>query len=132
MIKILLFDFFNVLLTTHNLIPKLNQELIEFLQPLDKKYQMHILSASPPQFVGRFKKGLQPPFNQFLSTKELKLGKDDPEIYRLIAKNLGVTTDQILFTDDQIHRVEAAQIAGCQTIHFTDTAKFITDFEKLI
>ncbi len=66
-----------------------------------------------------------------LSSCYLGLHKPDPACYRRAIEILGVAPEQILFIDDRIANVEAAQQAGIEALHFTGEKKLRQDLEDL-
>jgi putative hydrolase of the HAD superfamily len=64
--------------------------------------------------------------------KDFGWAKDLPASYTAAAKELGTIPAEILFTDDKITNVEAAEAAGITSIHFENNQQFIAKLEKLL
>jgi putative hydrolase of the HAD superfamily len=58
--------------------------------------------------------------------------KPDPEVYALMAEQLGVEPQRIAFLDDWEDAVEGARAAGWQAIHHRDREQSIRDIESLL
>lgn len=68
---------------------------------------------------------LDPIFDNIFSANELGLNKKDPQGYKIIAEKLGVKPNEILFIDDSIENVKAAQNAGLQAVQFVSNKQLI-------
>jgi len=153
MIKTLLFDFNNVLLFQSKAtieaasseikkieIPEayspvfyLNQELLKYIEHKKQSYKTVILSASEftleqPVILT----AIHPYFDRILMAKDFGWAKDLPATYTAAAKELGTTPAEILFTDDKITNVEAAEAVGVTGIHFENNAHFISKLENIL
>jgi glucose-1-phosphatase len=56
--------------------------------------------------------------DHILISAELGVAKPDPRIYHLLAGTIDCPYDRILFVDDFIENIEAANRLGIQTIHY--------------
>lgn len=65
-------------------------------------------------------------FNHIYSAEDLGISKTDPSAYRLVAEKLGKNPEEIVFIDDQLKNVEAAQKAGMSAIQY----KNVDDLKK--
>ena len=63
---------------------------------------------------------LEPIFENIFSANTLGLSKKEPSAYLFIAEKLRVRPESIVYIDDQIKNVEAAQEAGLSALHYTD------------
>jgi putative hydrolase of the HAD superfamily len=61
-------------------------------------------------------------FERVFFSCDLRLTKPDPRIFRTVIARLDAAPHDILFVDDRIENIEAAQRAGMRTIHFTGPA----------
>jgi len=110
---------------------ELNDELIKFVKK-QNNLNSYIFSASSKNMLKEMKFHLIPPFIEIFSSKELGLYKHQSESYRQIVKILNTAPEKILFIDDNDSNIEAAQIAGMQTIHYQNNQDFIKRFQLLI
>ena len=63
-------------------------------------------------------------FDHCTWSHRLKLAKPEPEIYQHAIAGLGTPAGRILFIDDRVENVEAAQSAGLQAIRYTTHVVF--------
>jgi glucose-1-phosphatase len=56
--------------------------------------------------------------DHILISAELGVAKPDPRIYHILASTINCQFDKILFVDDFIENIEAAEELGIQTIHY--------------
>lgn len=128
-ITTLLFDFVNVLLLIKPNGYELNQPLIDFIKN-HPKFRSHIFTSTTTERLAEIRGSLIPPFISIMSSKELHLPKDDPNSYRRVAELLKVSPEKIIFVDDKLWNVQAAQAAGLHAIHFVSTTDFIGQLER--
>jgi len=60
----------------------------------------------------------------------LQLAKPEEAIYRAAAEGMGTAPEQILFIDDKIENIEAAQNTGMQAIQYRDHDSFVREMEQ--
>lgn len=155
MITHLIFDFFNVLIFPKENVVKsmvgstlsklmrekdgvdehfvLNSQLLEFLEQLPDKYKLAAFTNSRSLVqLPKVQQRLKPIFDHIFLAGNLELSKSDHNSYLELAKMLDAQSSQILFVDDQLHNIEAAQQAGLNTIHFQDTSQFLRDLSKFL
>lgn len=135
MITTLLFDFANVLMFSGGVGEEryvFNTKLVEFIKEQQINYPAHVFSNLPLTILDQAKPVLIPPFVSFLSARDLGLSKTNSESYTTVAKMLGAKPEEILFCDDQLHNIEAAQQAGLQTIHFESTQQYMRKAKPLL
>ncbi len=125
MIKILLIDFTNVIYLPYDHSQPLNQSLIELIEQIGERVDSYVFSASDPQVLAKYLSQLVPPFTDFLSSKKLGLKKYQKQTYQILAERLSIKPSELLFVDDRLENVKAAQTAGCQTILFEATEDFL-------
>ncbi|WP_027236142.1 HAD-IA family hydrolase [Leisingera caerulea] len=63
-------------------------------------------------------------FDRTFVSAHLKSVKPEPEIYAILERETGVAPDRLLFTDDRLENIEAADARGWQTHLFTSPAPF--------
>lgn len=63
--------------------------------------------------------GLYEPFDPCLLSCEIGLEKPDPKIYDVLLKKMNLPAKEIVFIDDRIENIEAAQKLGFDAILFT-------------
>jgi putative hydrolase of the HAD superfamily len=73
-------------------------------------------------------------FERLFVSAELGLVKPDPEIYRLVARELGIPMDQMVFIDNKKLNTDAARALGATVHHFVgvdELRDFLTALEDL-
>ena len=69
-------------------------------------------------------------FDHTIWSHALKLRKPQPEIYQAAIAGLGVPAASILFIDDKLENIEAAQASGMQTVQYSDHESFVHEMER--
>ena len=59
-------------------------------------------------------------FKHIYSASELGMEKTEPEVYKIIANDMGFAVEEILFVDDNLKNLEAAKAAGMETLRYKD------------
>ncbi|KXK12058.1 MAG: Phosphoglycolate phosphatase [Microgenomates bacterium OLB23] len=95
-----------------------DNELLSYYKKLGKKYSMNIFTTSQIQNDPKSKEVLENMFSQILSAENLGVNKAEPAAYVMVAEKLGKDTEEIVFIDDQIKNIEAAEKAGMTGIHY--------------
>jgi len=72
--------------------------------------------------------GLQGRFAKIFSSAELGVCKPDAKIYQHVLKELACEPAEILFIDDSLAHVQAADALGIRTHHYTSRAAFAASF----
>lgn len=111
---------------------ELNEELLKFLEKIKDKYPLYIFTTGSVQNVPEVRKRIDPVFRKIYSSEELDLNKKDPQSYLFVAKDLGKSPDEILFTDDQLENVKAADTAGLTTVQFESNEQFVSELSKIM
>ena len=101
----------------------LKEGVLDFLKRIKEQgISMSILTASPHRFLTPCLKrnGVYELFERIWSCEDFNTTKDDPEIYKQVAKELGCNTEDIIFFDDNIIALQTAKKAGCKTVGVFD------------
>ena len=91
------------------------EQVVPTLQQLKEKgIRLNILTAGPhvtlDPCVQRL--GIADLFENIWSCDDFQTGKTDPNIYKMAAQRLGLSTDEVLFLDDNYNADKAAKAAG--------------------
>jgi glucose-1-phosphatase len=70
--------------------------------------------------------------DHILISAELGVAKPDQRIYHILARTINCQFDKILFVDDFIENIEAANQLGIQTIHYQAGMDLISLIEKKV
>lgn len=98
------------------------KEMLEKLRKEGKR--VYALTASPHKTVDPClaHNGISHLFEAVMSTDDLMMKKSDPEIYREVARRIGVATDEIEFYDDNNTALRTAKSVGFRVIGVYDPA----------
>ncbi len=109
--------------------------VIDYLKLMKEKgHRLCVLTASPHITLDPCLKrlGIFDIFENVWSCEDFNTTKADPEIYRMVAKKLGVEIGDIAFFDDNINAIKTAESAGTYTVGiFDETGKgFIKEMKE--
>ena len=92
---------------------------------------MIVLTSSVPEHcrTALNKLGLMPYFTRIFFANDLKIEKTNPEIYRIVANEMGVKANDCTFFDDSVEACRAAKKAGLTVIGVHDPVFFQTEAE---
>ncbi len=120
--------------------------LPEFLQRLKQTdIPLAIGTAAPPENVDFVLDNLniRPLFQSVINSKDVTLGKPNPEVFLKSAENIGIPIEDCLVFEDSVVGAETALNAGCPVVvvttthqrqefaHFPHIIKFIQDYHNL-
>ena len=71
-------------------------------------------------------------FEKIFISSELGLAKPDPEIFKQVSKNINIPLEDILFIDDFVENIQAADLLGMQTIHFQDANEVTHRLDSMV
>ena len=108
----------------------------EMLEKLQREgIKIYALTASPHRTVDPClaNNGINQFFEAVMSTDDLMMKKSDPEIYREVARRIGVRPDEIEFYDDNNIALRTAKSVGFRVIGVYDstTVKYREEIEAL-
>lgn len=69
-------------------------------------------------------------FNPVLLSYEIGVQKPNPEVFKVLLEKLQVSASHVLFIDDRIENVEAAEKLGIDSIQFVNPEQLKKEFEK--
>ena len=99
------------------------EDVIETLIRLRAEgHSLHILTASPHVTMDPClaRLGILPLVDNAWSSDDFGMMKAKPEIYRAVAKRLGVSVEDCIFFDDNLGAITAARAAGMHTVGVYD------------
>lgn len=95
-----------------------NTELLDFYKSLKNRYSLNILTTDVIQNHHDIRRHLDGLFKNVFSASELGLEKTEPGSYLFIAKRLNVKPETVVYIDDQITNVNAAEAASMAAVHY--------------
>ncbi len=116
------FNFFNYF--------ELNDRAIDLLKPLKDKYKLAIFTSDSIQNDPAIYNKLSSVFIKIYSAKEIGFSKSDPKAYELIANDLNLSPDEIVFIDDSKVNIDTASIAKLDTITYIGFNELVESFKE--
>lgn len=112
----------------------INQVLLDYSQKLRPDYKLGLLSNIGMGGMEAFFSGDQQRelFDAVVLSGDVGVIKPNPEIYKIMAERLGVSTDECVMIDDRISNIEGADVAGMKTILYTSNRQCVNDLEQLL
>jgi HAD superfamily hydrolase (TIGR01509 family) len=104
----------------------------ELLERVRERYRVAFLSNSnevhadliPRQFSALFRKD-----DRFIFSHRFRVAKPDPEMFRRALEIIGALPQHVVFIDDLIENVLAAQTLGMHAFQFRDAERLTRDLE---
>ncbi|HVN26478.1 MAG TPA: HAD family phosphatase [Candidatus Paceibacterota bacterium] len=107
----------------------LREDTLDLAKRLRAHFRTAILTDTPNflfwDIVGKY--GLRQHFEPIVVSSEVKMTKEDPRMFELMLRNLGIGPGDAVFTDDKPENVELARSVGIRSFVFTDAAQFEKD-----
>lgn len=109
----------------------LNENVINLLPELKKKYKLYVLSNTDPihQKYGWQKFGFLKQFDGLILSHDAGAVKPEEEIYRRVERVSGFSGSELFYIDDIEEYVLAARSFGWNAVQFTDYNSLINDFK---
>src|SRR5574344_247897 len=106
---------------------------VQYLNDLSKKYGLYILSNNNPVSMQRCHEvftlsGLDSKhvFKKEFISYQMKLLKPGQTIYREVVRQIGFPADQLLFIDDSLSNVQAAESVGIPSLHYKQSTDLVS------
>lgn len=115
------FDYFGV-----------RERVLSLLEEIKDKFRIYMITEGVIQNNLLLRKELEHVFNykNIISTGALGLSKQSPEAYKRAVVRLRTDPEKILFVDDSIDNIKAAEGVGLQTIQFVSEDQTIKDLKE--
>jgi putative hydrolase of the HAD superfamily len=109
-----------------------NSDIVNFIETLRKKYKVACLTNVETEIAGICREtGLYDYFDRTFLSTELKMQKPDLEIYSKVLEELRCEANEIIFVDDKIENVIAANEIGIYGLHFSNLSQLESDIVKV-
>lgn len=136
MIRALIFDYYGVIRPHGFRLPgkRNDAELLKYIAQLRRTYKIGLLSniESASRFAELFEShNIEDYFDAVLASGDTEYIKPDPNIYRMMAKKLGVAPQDCLMIDDNEDYSDGVRQAGMQPLHYTGLRRLKEDLSKL-
>jgi len=115
---------------------QIDRKLLEHLESLKKTHITALLSnawMNTRQYLAdQFQIIEGTTVDYILISSELGTAKPDKKVYHILAETLQCNFDQILFVDDFIENIQAAQELGIKTIHYQPGMDLIRQIKSML
>ncbi|MGD1007727.1 MAG: HAD-IA family hydrolase [Ignavibacteriaceae bacterium] len=109
-----------------------NADIVNFIKTLRKKYKVACLTNVETEIADICREtGLYDYFDRTFLSTELKMQKPDLEIYSKVLEELRCEANEIIFVDDKIENVIAANSLGIYGLHYSSLNQLMSDIEKI-
>ena len=111
----------------------LDQELFAYAKTLKETYPLGLLSNawSGARDVLTRNFGFLDIFDVSVFSAEVQMAKPDHRFYDWILERLQVAPQEVIFVDDFIENIQAADALGMKTVHFKGTIQAIKDIQTI-
>lgn len=109
----------------------LDEGVLNYLKRIKDKYGLYVFTSGSIQNAPEIKPKLIEVFKKVYSVEEISLSKNNPKSYEFIAKDLGITPDEMWFIDDSEKNIKAAKSAGVNVRLFRDFDKLRQELNEL-
>ncbi len=144
--KMSVLDFYSAILTrggdSHALLRKhidiylrlyrLDQDMVKLLCQIKTRYATACLTNTEPEIaeVNR-QKGLYALFDHAFLSTEMGRRKPDKEMFLAVIRRLAVPPGEIVFVDDKLENVAAADSAGMKTVVFANPVALADELHRM-
>ncbi len=105
----------------------LNHDLIDLIKQLKLNYKIILFSNHEAALLKKLLENhkITHLFNELIISSEHKLKKPDPKFYKLLVEKIKINKEEILFIDDSLKNVKAANDFGIKAFQFTNAKNLI-------
>jgi HAD superfamily hydrolase (TIGR01509 family) len=109
-----------------------NDELLSFIKQLKGKVQVCLFTDGSLHDVPDIRGCIESAFDVMITAEEMGAKKNSPQTYLRLVEVLDVQPNEVLFVDDKIDNVEAAQKVGVAAVQFKDNKQVVAALHKLL
>jgi epoxide hydrolase-like predicted phosphatase len=127
-------DEFNTLIKVFFAEDKLDDELIDYIRELHRKYKTALLSNATANLRQQIadKWHFEDTFDELVISGEVGAVKPEPRIFEIALERLGVEAQQAVFVDDMLRNIEGAKQVGLWSIQFKTSQQIRHDIDALL
>lgn len=123
----------------YSLLVGMDKSKVSLIEELAKKYELYILSNNNPISMTRChavfdEAGLD--YRRLIKTEfiscEMKMLKPSLEIFNEVVRRIGVQPQEIMFIDDSLPNVKAAESAGLRGVHYIQGTDLKESIERAL
>jgi HAD superfamily hydrolase (TIGR01509 family) len=110
---------------------RVNEELVTYLDSIKNNIEIYMFTSESIQDAPELKPIISPLFKKIYSALEIGFKKKELNAYLFIAADTKTPVDQILFIDDSLENLEAANNAGIKTLQYIDNKSLLLGLNQL-
>lgn len=110
----------------------LNTELLDYYQKLSSNIDVYIFTSEYIQEHPPVMKKLKPKFKDIFSAIRLGVSKADPQAYIKLSGLINKSPGEILFIDDTLPNIQAANDAGLITVQYRDNESAMREINEIL
>lgn len=119
----------------NSIISDLNKDMVNLIKKIKKKNDFRFIcisniNASHWSYLKKQKWNIWEIFDDFILSHEVHLTKPNPEIFQLAIDKANCQPNEILFIDDGLNNVRAANALGINTIRFVEIEDLVENLKK--
>jgi len=112
----------------NSIIADINLEMLDLIKTIKKANHVKLMcisniNASHWKYLKKQNWDIWNIFDDFILSHEIQMTKPDPAIYQLAIKKANCKPEQILFIDDGLNNVKAAEEVGIKALRFSNIEK---------
>lgn len=111
---------------------ELDEGLLTYLHSIRNERDLYIFTSGSIQNAPEIKPRLNEIFKKIYSSEDIGISKKDPRSYEFIAKDIGVTPDEILFMDDSKENIKIAREVGFVTALYREFDELRKKLRKVL
>ncbi len=115
---------------------KLDHELLEYIQSLRDNFKTAFLTNAwvnaRQALMAQYGLQQEKSVDHIIISSEVGTAKPDPEIYKFLANAIECAFQEILFVDDFIENIEAAESLGFKTIHYRPGINLLNKIDSIL
>jgi HAD superfamily hydrolase (TIGR01509 family) len=110
-----------------------DQNVIDLIRRLKSKYVIALLSNSESLYLRNLLKenDIESLFDHVFISSEIGIAKPNKEIFEYALKQLSLDAGEVVFIDDQVRNIEAAESVGISGIVFKNAAQLEAELNKI-
>jgi len=113
---------------------QLDEELVAYIRRLKPAFKIGLLSNNWSNLRHLIEERWQigDAFDTLIISAEIGMIKPEPSIYQFTLEQLGVRPEEVVFVDDFIENILAAQKMGWRTVHFQNRNQAIAELTSIL
>ncbi|MCI1785026.1 MAG: HAD family phosphatase [Bacteroidales bacterium] len=122
-----------------SLLTRMDDYKVPYLEKLSESYDLYILSNNNPISMHRCHEvftdsGLdyKKVFKEEFISYSMRLLKPGHEIFEEVIRRIGIPSGKLLFIDDSLDNVKAAEAAGIPSLHYSQGADLVSQVDSVL